>query len=115
MKKSVFTVIQRWGYFSALSGLLLSASLTANAQGSPIRVSSTLMSPPLSVLAAAPAAAAQQVTVKGTVEDQLGDPIIGASVVVLGTTLGASTDLDGNFSLKAPVGSKVRVSYIGYK
>lgn len=73
------------------------------------------MSPPLSVLAAAPAAAAQQVTVKGTVEDQLGDPIIGASVVVLGTTLGASTDLDGNFNLKAPVGSKVRVSYIGYK
>ncbi len=115
MKRSVFTVIQRWGYFSALSGLLLSGSLTASAQSSPIRVSSTLMSPPLSVLAAAPAAAAQQVTVKGTVEDQLGDPIIGASVVVLGTTLGASTDLDGNFNLKAPVGSKIRVSYIGYK
>ena len=64
------------------------------------------MSPPLSVLTAAPAAAAQQVTVSGTVEDQLGDPILGASVVVLGTTLGASTDLDGNFSVKAPVGSK---------
>ncbi|MCM1503723.1 MAG: TonB-dependent receptor [Muribaculum sp.] len=73
------------------------------------------MSPPMAMLAANPAAAAQQVTVKGTVYDQLGDPVIGASVVVLGTTLGASTDLDGNFNLKAPVGSKVRVSYIGYK
>lgn len=115
MKRSVFTVIQRWGYFTTLCGLLLSASLNADAQSSPIRVSSALMSPPLSVLTAAPAAAAQQVTVSGTVEDQLGDPILGASVVVLGTTLGASTDLDGNFSVKAPVGSKIRISYIGYK
>lgn len=115
MKRSVFTVIQRWGYFTTLCGLLLSASLNADAQSSPIRVSSALMSPPLSVLTAAPAAAAQQVTVSGTVEDQLGDPILGASVVVLGTTLGASTDLDGNFSVKAPIGSKIRISYIGYK
>ena len=115
MKRSEFTVIQRWGYFTTLCGLLLSASLNADAQSSPIRVSSALMSPPLSVLTAAPAAAAQQVTVSGTVEDQLGDPILGASVVVLGTTLGASTDLDGNFSVKAPVGSKIRISYIGYK
>lgn len=60
---------------------------------------------------------AQQRTVRGTVVDQTGEPIIGASVVVKGqTSIGAATDIDGKFSLNAPNGATTLiVSYIGYK
>ena len=45
------------------------------------------------------------VTVKGQVVDEKGEPVIGANVIVEGTTNGMITDLDGNFSLQCPVGS----------
>ena len=54
------------------------------------------------------------VTVKGQVVDEKGEPIIGANVIVEGTTNGVITDLDGNFSLQCPVGSTLKASYIGY-
>ena len=53
-------------------------------------------------------------TVKGQVVDEKGEPIIGANVIVEGTTNGMITDLDGNFSLQCPVGSTLKASYIGY-
>ena len=62
-------------------------------------------------------AAVQQstVTVKGRVTDANGEPIIGANVLIEGTTnQGAITDIDGNFSLKASVGQTLKISYIGY-
>lgn len=55
-----------------------------------------------------------EVTVRGQVVDEAGEPIIGANVVVEGTTNGMITDLDGNFSLKCPAGSTLKASYIGY-
>lgn len=58
---------------------------------------------------------AQDLTVTGTVIDDFGEPVLGANVVVKGTTNGATTDLDGNFSFKAPKGSTVVISFIGYK
>ena len=58
----------------------------------------------------------QDVTLKGTVVDQkTGEPIIGANVVVKGTTNGVITDIDGNYMLQAPVGSILEISYIGYQ
>ena len=42
-----------------------------------------------------------------------GEPIIGASIKVVGTKTGAVTDIDGNFSLNAPAGAKLEISYIG--
>lgn len=54
------------------------------------------------------------VTVKGQVVDEKGEPVIGANVIVEGTTNGMITDLDGNFSLQCPVGSTLKASYIGY-
>lgn len=58
---------------------------------------------------------AQNQTVKGTVVDDKGEPIIGASVVIAGQAgSGVITDLDGNYSIQAPKGSKVTISYIGY-
>ena len=63
---------------------------------------------------AAVPALAQNTDIKGTVVDQNGEPIIGASVRVEGQKGGVITDLDGNYIIKAPKGAKVTVSYIGY-
>ena len=43
---------------------------------------------------------AQQISVKGTVKDQNGEPVIGANVLVEGTTNGVITDVDGKFALQ---------------
>lgn len=56
----------------------------------------------------------QQNVVKGVVLDVQGEPVIGASVTIKGGTLGTITDINGNFSLTAPVGSQLVVSFIGY-
>ncbi len=59
---------------------------------------------------------AQNVTVKGTVKDNTGETVIGASVVEKGnSTNGAITDLDGNFTLSVPSGATLVFSYIGMK
>lgn len=58
---------------------------------------------------------AQTKTITGTVVDATNEPVIGASVVEVGTTNGTITDLDGKFSLNVPQGAKINVSYIGYK
>ena len=52
--------------------------------------------------------------IKGTVTDSNGIPIIGANVMVKGTTNGTITDLDGNFSLEVSEGDVLEISYIGY-
>ena len=62
-----------------------------------------------------PAVAQQTAKIKGTILDQNGEPIIGANVLVKGTTNGTITDFDGNYELDAPVGSTLVVSFIGYK
>ena len=56
-----------------------------------------------------------QIDVHGTVVDDKGEPVIGASVVIQGTTTGTVTDLDGNFNLSAAKGAKLNISYVGYK
>ena len=56
-----------------------------------------------------------QIDVRGTVVDEQGEPVIGASVIVEGTTHGTVTDFDGNFLLNAPQGAKLDISYVGYK
>lgn len=58
----------------------------------------------------------QNNTCNGNVKDDTGETIIGASVVVKGTTNGTITDFDGNFSLSnLNKGDVIEVSYIGYK
>ncbi len=55
-------------------------------------------------------------TVNGTVLDERGEPVIGASVVVKGSTTGTITDIDGNYTLSnVPETSTLTISYIGYK
>lgn len=60
-------------------------------------------------------ALAQQTTVKGTVLDPAGEPVIGANIKVKGTSNGTITDLDGNFTLNVSSKAILVVSYIGYQ
>ena len=57
---------------------------------------------------------AQQIAVKGIVKDTTGEPVIGANVLVKGTTNGTITDFDGNFQLMANQGDIIVISFIGY-
>ena len=52
--------------------------------------------------------------VSGIVKDERGEPVIGANVVVKGTTNGTVTDMNGRYSLSVPEGSTLQISYIGY-
>ena len=56
----------------------------------------------------------QTKTVTGTVIDAAGIPVIGANVLVKGTTNGTITDIDGNFTLEVSSGDVLEISYIGY-
>lgn len=60
-------------------------------------------------------AIAQQMTVRGTVQDSGGNPLIGASVLVKGSQNGTATNVDGQFSIKANKGDILVASYVGYK
>lgn len=61
------------------------------------------------------AAMGQTHAVKGNVTDTSGEPLIGVSVIVAGTTSGVTTDFDGNFSIQAKDGAVLKFSYIGYR
>ena len=65
---------------------------------------------------AAPVSMQQNGVAKGVVKDQSGEPLTGASVVVVGTSNGSTVDLSGNFSISGVKnGAKIKVSYIGYE
>ena len=58
---------------------------------------------------------AQTMVVNGVVVDEMGEPVIGANAYVKGTTIGAITDIDGNFSLSGvPTGATIGFSFVGY-
>ena len=60
------------------------------------------------------AVCAQKITVKGTVVDQQDEPILGATVKVLGSSSGVITDFDGNFSINCAPTAKLEFSYVGF-
>ena len=62
-----------------------------------------------------PLGAMAQSVVKGTVNDEAGDPVIGATVKVQGSQKGAITDLNGQFSLEAASNATLVVTYVGYE
>ncbi len=57
---------------------------------------------------------AERLKIKGSVVDETGQPVIGANIVVEGSTLGTITDVNGNFSLQVPEKAELHISYIGY-
>lgn len=69
-----------------------------------------------SAIAITASAFAQSRTISGKIVDANGEPVIGASAIVKGTSNGSITDLDGKFSIKdVPENGTITVSYIGYK
>ena len=59
--------------------------------------------------------AQQEVTIKGSVTSEAdGEPILGANILIVGTTKGTSTDFDGNYQIKASAGDVLQFSYIGF-
>lgn len=53
--------------------------------------------------------------ISGIVRDAMtGEPLIGASILVKGSSIGTTTDIDGRFMLDVPAGSTIRISYVGY-
>lgn len=67
--------------------------------------------------AVAPAVLQQagKITVKGSVVDSKGEPLIGVSILEKGTFNGTTTDFEGNFSLQVASGAVLEISYVGYK
>ena len=57
---------------------------------------------------------AQDFTATGTVVDSEKEPLIGASVSVVGGKVGAITDIDGNFTIQCKQGDMLEISYVGY-
>ena len=57
---------------------------------------------------------AQNISVKGSVVDQSGEPIVGASVKVLGSSMGVITDIDGNYKISCPSSATLEFTYIGF-
>ena len=57
---------------------------------------------------------AQQKTITGTITDETGVPLPGATVIIENTTQGVSADFDGNFSIQASEGDVLLITYIGY-
>ena len=86
-----------WG----LSAMLFSLPVAANAWGGKVTN---------------PQEVQQTRNVTGQVLDEKGEPMIGVSVLVKGTKVGAITDFDGNFKINAPAGAKeLQITYMGYK
>lgn len=57
----------------------------------------------------------QKKTVSGQIQDKMGEPLIGASVMILGTSLGTVTDIDGKYSLTVPSDdAQLQITYLGY-
>lgn len=52
---------------------------------------------------------------KGTIVDLAGEPVIGATITIKGTTTGAISDIDGNFNINVKPGDIIEVRYVGYK
>ncbi|MDD5820640.1 MAG: carboxypeptidase-like regulatory domain-containing protein, partial [Prevotella sp.] len=69
----------------------------------------------LASMALSTAMAMAQTKVSGTILTAEGDPVVGASVLVVGTKTGTVTDVDGHYQMSIPAGSTLRISYLGLK
>ena len=92
-----------------LNNLFKNAGIEYEMEGTHIVLSSKRKS-----AIAEPAVTQQAKTITGQIVDATGEPVIGANVLVKGTTNGTVTDIDGKFSLNVDAGAVLEISYIGY-
>lgn len=93
-----------------LNNLFKNAGIEYEMEGTHIVLSSKRKS----AIADQPAVTQQAKTITGQIVDAAGEPVIGANVLVKGTTNGTVTDIDGKFSLNVDAGAVLEISYIGY-
>lgn len=106
-RRKAYSLIRQLVGVAGLSSALLAAS--------PMYVNADNLGSVLSTTHQPLTAAVQQTrTVRGTVVDANGEPIIGANVLVSGTSIGTITDYDGHFSLEAEPGAVLEISFIGF-
>jgi TonB-linked SusC/RagA family outer membrane protein len=106
-RRKAYSLIRQLVGVAGLSSALLAAS--------PMYVNADNLGSVLSATHQPLTAAVQQTrTVRGTVVDANGEPIIGANVLVSGTSIGTITDYDGHFSLEAEPGAVLEISFIGF-
>ncbi|WP_279165868.1 SusC/RagA family TonB-linked outer membrane protein [Phocaeicola coprophilus] len=98
-------------YRSWTNRMVLGASLTLVAAGTMGATESNAETLPSAIVAGV----TQQRTVKGTVVDSEGLPVIGANILVKGTTNGVITDFEGNFLLQVSGDCTLEISFVGYK
>ena len=55
-----------------------------------------------------------QQSISGIVTDESGVPLPGASIIIAGSSVGTSTDFDGNFTISAEIGDTLVIGYVGY-
>ncbi len=58
---------------------------------------------------------AQTITLSGVLKDENKEPFPGANILIINTKIGTTTDIDGKYTLRAQVGDRVRISFIGYE
>ena len=92
-----------------LNNLFKNAGIEYEMEGTHIVLSSKRKS-----AIAEPAVSQQAKTITGQIVDATGEPVIGANVLVKGTTNGTVTDIDGKFSITADEDAVLQISYIGY-
>ncbi|WP_286833464.1 MULTISPECIES: SusC/RagA family TonB-linked outer membrane protein [unclassified Proteiniphilum] len=79
-----------------------------------IKVFLTTMLSGMLMILSANAQTGATINVRGTIKDVTGEPIVGASILLQGTTSGVVTDYNGNFSIQAPGNGTLVISYVGY-
>lgn len=94
---------------------LLRRAVWLSAAGLPVLVAPAAVAGAPSLVSPAPHRASMaDVPVSGRIVQSNGDPLPGVTVIVKGTTIGATSDADGRFSLNAPEGSTLVISYVGF-
>lgn len=102
-----------------LAGLLCLASIPALATTTPVSgqrkaATTTVVTPPSGTASMQKVNQARH-QANGTIVDETGEPVLGATVMEKGTQNGTSTDIEGHFSLDTRAGATLVISYIGYK
>lgn len=110
MKRENFRGMKNWNVAFALLFLFSAAPSKADTGKGSIA-----LNPTIKESAGIPVSQQNERIIKGVVKDATGETVIGANVSVAGTSIGTVTDVDGNFSLKVPVGATLKISFIGYK
>ncbi len=106
-----------WRSLAAAGGLLLSAGMSVQAMGTPSSMQPVRDFTALALIPAVRQNSGQAVsdTLRGRVVDSTGEPLVGVTVLLLGTTTETVTDFGGRFSLTAAAGQRVALHYIGFE